>query len=62
VNNVLSVLPAAAQTPHRHDHSFSGAEHWAKVFDDPQRNAWKQPHEKLACQSTFSFCFGTSSI
>ncbi len=43
----LSVLPAAAQTPHRHDHSFSGAEHWAKVFDDPQRDAWQKPHEVI---------------
>jgi len=43
----LPVLPAAAQTPHRHDHSFSGAEHWAKVFDDPQRDAWQKPHEVI---------------
>jgi predicted methyltransferase len=43
----LSVPPAAAQTPHRHDHSFSGAEHWAKVFDDPQRDAWQKPHEVI---------------
>lgn len=43
----LSILPAAAQTPHRHDHSFSGAEHWAKVFDDPQRDAWQKPHEVI---------------
>jgi predicted methyltransferase len=43
----LSVLPAAAQNPHRHDHSFSGAEHWAKIFDDPQRDAWQKPHEVI---------------
>lgn len=43
----LSILPAAAQTPHRHDHSFSGAEHWAKVFDDPQRDDWQKPHEVI---------------
>lgn len=43
----LPVLPAAAQTPHRHDHSFSGAEHWAKVFDDPERDAWQKPHEVI---------------
>ena len=43
----LPALPAAAQTPHRHDHSFSGAEHWAKVFDAPQRDAWQKPHEVI---------------
>jgi len=30
--------PAAAQSPHTHDHSFSGAENWAQVFDDPKRD------------------------
>ena len=38
---------ACAQAPHTHDHSFSGAEHWAKVFDDPQRDAWQKPHEVI---------------
>src|SRR5512140_137700 len=36
---------APAQAPHTHDHSFAGAEHWAKVFDDPARDAWQKPHE-----------------
>lgn len=44
---VLPALPAAAQTPHTHDHSFSGAERWAKVFDDPERDAWQKPHEVI---------------
>jgi predicted methyltransferase len=44
---VLPALPAAAQSPHTHDHSFSGAEHWAKIFDDPQRDAWQKPHEVI---------------
>lgn len=44
---VLPALPAAAQSPHTHDHSFSGAEDWAKVFDDPQRDAWQKPHEVI---------------
>jgi predicted methyltransferase len=39
--------PAAAQSPHTHHHSFSGAEHWAKVFDDPKRDAWQKPHEVI---------------
>ena len=38
---------AAAQTPHTHEHSFAGAEHWAKVFDDPARDAWQKPHEVI---------------
>lgn len=38
---------AASQAPHTHDHSFSGAEEWAKVFDDPQRDAWQKPHEVI---------------
>lgn len=41
----LLALSAAAQAPHTHQHSFSGAEHWAKVFDDPARDAWQKPHE-----------------
>jgi predicted methyltransferase len=48
----LSCLPAVplaanAQSPHTHDHSFSGAEQWAKVFDDPKRDAWQKPHEVI---------------
>jgi ubiquinone/menaquinone biosynthesis C-methylase UbiE len=43
----VQALPAEAQTPHRHNHSFSGAEHWAKVFDDPQRDTWQKPHEVI---------------
>lgn len=38
---------ARAQTPHTHHHSFSGAEHWAQVFDDPKRDAWQKPHEVI---------------
>ena len=34
-----------AQAPHTHQHGFAGAEHWAKVFDDPARDAWQKPHE-----------------
>jgi ubiquinone/menaquinone biosynthesis C-methylase UbiE len=39
--------PSAAQSPHTHEHSFSGAEDWAKVFDDPKRDAWQKPHEVI---------------
>jgi cyclopropane fatty-acyl-phospholipid synthase-like methyltransferase len=39
---------AAAQTPHTHAHSFSGAEGWAQVFDDPERDRWQKPQEVIA--------------
>jgi cyclopropane fatty-acyl-phospholipid synthase-like methyltransferase len=39
--------PAAAQAPQTHQHSFGGAEQWAKVFDDPERDAWQKPHEVI---------------
>jgi predicted methyltransferase len=38
---------AAAQSPHTHQHSFSGAEQWAHVFDDPKRDEWQKPHEVI---------------
>jgi SAM-dependent methyltransferase len=39
--------PAAAQSPHTHQHSFGGAEKWAQVFDDPKRDEWQKPHEVI---------------
>ena len=39
--------PATAQSPHRQDHSFGDAEKWARVFDDPKRDAWQKPHEVI---------------
>ena len=36
-----------AQTPHDHQHSFGDAQKWAKVFDDPGRDAWQKPHEVI---------------
>lgn len=38
---------AAAQAPHTHQHSFQDAEKWARVFDDPQRDAWQKPHQVI---------------
>ncbi len=29
-------------------HSFEGPEQWAKVFDDPERDAWQKPDEVVA--------------
>jgi predicted methyltransferase len=39
--------PAAAQTPHTHQHSFGNAAQWAHVFDDPKRDEWQKPHEVI---------------
>ena len=36
-----------AQSPHTHQHSFSGAEQWATVFDDPNRDRWQKPHDVI---------------
>jgi predicted methyltransferase len=38
---------APAQAPHTHEHSFDDARKWAKVFDDPERDAWQKPHEVI---------------
>lgn len=38
---------AFAQTPHTHQHGFTGAEQWAKVFDDPARDEWQKPHQVI---------------
>jgi SAM-dependent methyltransferase len=42
---------APAQTSHTREHNFSGTEHWAKVFDDPARDAWQKPHEVITALS-----------
>jgi SAM-dependent methyltransferase len=40
---------AAAQVQHQHhgasSHGFDNAESWARVFDDPARDAWQKPEE-----------------
>lgn len=47
VLSTLIATPAHAQTVDSHQHRFSGAEKWAQVFDDPERDAWQKPHEVL---------------
>ena len=47
VVSTLMTGSALAQTPHTHEHTFSGAESWAKVFDDPERDRWQKPHEVI---------------
>jgi SAM-dependent methyltransferase len=44
---LLAAIPAAAQSPHRHDHSFGDAQKWEKIFDDPKRDAWQKPHQVI---------------
>lgn len=44
-------VAAPAQTAHTHEHRFSGAEGWSKVFDDPARDAWQKPHEVITALS-----------
>jgi len=46
--------PTDHAKPHSHDHSqqmphrFENAERWAKVFDDPARDAWQEPDRVIA--------------
>ncbi|HEX2333941.1 MAG TPA: class I SAM-dependent methyltransferase [Burkholderiales bacterium] len=37
----------AAQAPNTHQHRFGDAEKWARVFDDPERDAWQKPHQVI---------------
>lgn len=39
--------PAAAQQHPHAQHRFQDAERWARVFDDPERDAWQKPHEVI---------------
>lgn len=46
----LALMPAGApeaQTPHSHQHRFDDAAKWARIFDDPARDAWQKPHEVI---------------
>jgi len=43
---ILSVQ-SFAQSPDTHHHRFGDADKWAKVFDDPARDAWQKPHEVI---------------
>ncbi len=38
---------AFAQTLHAHQYGFTGAEQWAQVFDDPDRDKCQKPHEVI---------------
>ena len=41
------VCTTQAQMPHDHQHPFSDAERWTRVFDDPKRDAWQKPQEVI---------------
>ena len=43
----LPAWPVLAQAPHTHQHGFGDAAKWAKVFDDPERDAWQKPHDVI---------------
>jgi SAM-dependent methyltransferase len=43
----LAAAGALAQTAPAHRHSFAGAEQWARMFDDPERDRWQRPHEVI---------------
>jgi SAM-dependent methyltransferase len=43
----LVAAPAFAQTVDHGQHSFTDAEKWARIFDDPARDAWQKPDEVI---------------
>jgi len=43
----FAAAAACAQSPHTHQHHFRDAERWARVFDDPARDAWQKPQEVI---------------
>lgn len=47
----VGIEPSLAQAPATHHHSFGGAEHWARVFDDPARDEWQKPHQVIQALS-----------
>jgi predicted methyltransferase len=47
----LGAQRARAQSPPSHQHRFSDAERWARVFDDPGRDAWQMPEEVIVALS-----------
>jgi SAM-dependent methyltransferase len=43
----FAVAACAPTGGHHRDHGFAGAEKWAQVFDDPEREAWQKPDEVI---------------
>jgi ubiquinone/menaquinone biosynthesis C-methylase UbiE len=48
---LFAVGPLAAQSPATHEHGFRDAEKWARVFDDPARDAWQKPDDVIEALS-----------
>jgi len=44
---LLAALTASGQPGGHAQHRFDDAEKWARVFDDPARDAWQQPAEVI---------------
>lgn len=48
---ILAALALGACAPTggggHHDHRFTDAEKWARIFDDPEREAWQKPDEVI---------------
>ena len=47
----IALLACSSPKEQHHDgmpHRFENAEHWAKIFDDPSRDAWQQPDAVVA--------------
>lgn len=45
IGAALLSASALAQSAFQHPHRFGNAEKWARVFDDPARDAWQKPAE-----------------
>lgn len=43
----VALAACAADGGHHRGHGFDGAEHWARIFDDPEREAWQKPDEVI---------------
>jgi len=43
----LALSACAPTGGDHHDQGFTGAEKWARVFDDPERDAWQKPDEVI---------------
>jgi SAM-dependent methyltransferase len=43
----LALAACAPPGEHHRDHRFTDAEKWARVFDDPERDAWQKPDEVI---------------
>ena len=46
ISSFLLLAPLVAQVDHQH-HPPASAEEYAKVLNDPKRNAWQKPHEVI---------------